>query len=189
MDILAGIVVFGALVLYFLPTVIAGRRNAAQHGGIFAVNLFFGWTIIGWIAALIWACTDSQGSGNRRDCPFCAEKIMPQAIVCPHCRRDIPNDEPPQRMTVEAAAPMAPVQAAAAGAAKFALMMVVLAGIFVIAAFWWTGKPIIGGKPSSSAGSPIYATGAGVSPCSEFGDNLAQCEFELKKRGIAFPRR
>ncbi|MDL2267182.1 hypothetical protein LJC46_04245 [Desulfovibrio sp. OttesenSCG-928-G15] len=27
-------------------------------------------------------------------CPFCAEKIKPQAIVCKHCGRDLPKDTP-----------------------------------------------------------------------------------------------
>jgi hypothetical protein len=63
---LAIILVVGALALYFLPAIISSQRNAAHGGGIFVVNLLFGWTIIGWIAALIWACTDSPESGARR---------------------------------------------------------------------------------------------------------------------------
>lgn len=26
-------------------------------------------------------------------CPFCAEKIKAEAIVCPHCRRDLPSGQ------------------------------------------------------------------------------------------------
>lgn len=43
--------------LFFLPTIIAGARS---HNvvAIFLLNFFFGWTVIGWFWALIWAATD-----------------------------------------------------------------------------------------------------------------------------------
>jgi hypothetical protein len=58
-----GIITFvfvAALVLgfYFLPVIIAGQRDSQHYGAIFWVNLLFGWTILGWLAALIWACTE-----------------------------------------------------------------------------------------------------------------------------------
>ncbi len=44
------------LCLYFLPTVVAsGKRNV---GAIFILNLLLGWTLIGWVAALVWAFTN-----------------------------------------------------------------------------------------------------------------------------------
>jgi hypothetical protein len=49
---------FGAIVLiiiYFFPWVLAKIRRATGSGGVFVVNLFFGWTIVGWIVALAWA--------------------------------------------------------------------------------------------------------------------------------------
>lgn len=49
--------------LYFLPTVIADGKMHKQTNLIFLVNLLFGYTIIGWIGALVWALTDS-------DCQF-----------------------------------------------------------------------------------------------------------------------
>jgi hypothetical protein len=41
-------------VLYFLPTIIASNRG---HGvaGTLLLNLFLGWTGIGWIIMLLWA--------------------------------------------------------------------------------------------------------------------------------------
>ena len=44
--------IFWAL-LYFLPTIIA--RHKCDFMCVFIVNLLFGWTIIGWFVALIWA--------------------------------------------------------------------------------------------------------------------------------------
>jgi hypothetical protein len=40
---------------YFLPTIIAQIRSTKRAATIFAVNLIFGWTVVGWIAAVIWA--------------------------------------------------------------------------------------------------------------------------------------
>src|ERR1700754_99450 len=45
-------------VFYFLPAVIACKRSARYGSSIFLVNLFFGWTVLGWIAALIWAIVE-----------------------------------------------------------------------------------------------------------------------------------
>ena len=44
-----------AFVAYFLPTFIASRREHPNGTGIFLLNLFLGWTFIGWLAALIWS--------------------------------------------------------------------------------------------------------------------------------------
>lgn len=48
-----------SLFLYFLPAFLA--RNKSNFTAILLVNLFLGWTFIGWIVALIWALSsDSQ---------------------------------------------------------------------------------------------------------------------------------
>jgi hypothetical protein len=47
-----------ALAIHFLPTIVAGSRHARNFWLIFLLNFFFGWTLIGWIAALIWAAVD-----------------------------------------------------------------------------------------------------------------------------------
>jgi quinol-cytochrome oxidoreductase complex cytochrome b subunit len=43
--------------LYLLPWIIAKHRKHHNSMPIFLVNFFFGVTVIGWLAALIWACT------------------------------------------------------------------------------------------------------------------------------------
>lgn len=48
------------LIFYFLPSMIASTRRVQHSGGILAVNLFFGWTVLGWIAALIWALVEER---------------------------------------------------------------------------------------------------------------------------------
>ena len=51
------VVVVGALAIYFFPTCIAGFRNHHQQYAILALNLFLGWTFVGWVIAFVWALT------------------------------------------------------------------------------------------------------------------------------------
>jgi hypothetical protein len=50
-----GIVVVLLFVLYFLPTIIATARKVPNVGSVFVVNLFLGWSFIGWVVALAMA--------------------------------------------------------------------------------------------------------------------------------------
>lgn len=49
-----------AMGIYFLPTTIADEKRHKNTTAIFIVNLFFGYTIIGWVIALIWALTEDH---------------------------------------------------------------------------------------------------------------------------------
>ena len=51
--------------LYFLPTAIAMNRKAKRSAGITLLNLFLGWTFIGWVGALIWAVSDNTTGPPR----------------------------------------------------------------------------------------------------------------------------
>ena len=54
-----GPLVFGTLAgLYFLPTIIGFQKRNA--GAIFVLNLLLGWTVIGWVIALVWALTKEE---------------------------------------------------------------------------------------------------------------------------------
>lgn len=44
-----------AAIIYFMPAIDAKIKNHPHRDGIFLLNLFFGWTVIGWMIALIWA--------------------------------------------------------------------------------------------------------------------------------------
>lgn len=54
MDIIIVLFLIG-LPMYFLPSIIANCYKKSQMLAIFLLNLLLGWTIIGWIVALIWA--------------------------------------------------------------------------------------------------------------------------------------
>ena len=51
------------VLLYFLPTIIG--RDKRDAAGIILVNVFLGWTVIGWLIALIWAITAEPYSPVR----------------------------------------------------------------------------------------------------------------------------
>lgn len=44
-------------VLYFIPSFVAGNRHHRNQGSIFILNLFLGWTLVGWVAALVWSAS------------------------------------------------------------------------------------------------------------------------------------
>ena len=47
-------------VVYFLPAIVAWRRNCRAYYGIAVVNLFLGWTLVGWVVALAWAASGEK---------------------------------------------------------------------------------------------------------------------------------
>jgi len=55
-----------ACLIYFLPTILALARGHLSALAIFLLNLFFGWTLIGWIVALIWSCTGNTAANFYR---------------------------------------------------------------------------------------------------------------------------
>jgi hypothetical protein len=96
-----------AFVIYFLPTFVASNRKHVNGTSIFLVNLFLGWTFLGWVIALVWASSantekpsdklqSGQASPGDRLCPFCAETIKRAAIKCKHCGADVEAQATPQ---------------------------------------------------------------------------------------------
>jgi hypothetical protein len=43
------------IVTYFLPTIVATIRNHPNALPICLLNFFLGWTLLGWLGALIWS--------------------------------------------------------------------------------------------------------------------------------------
>lgn len=68
--------VFVVLVIYFVPTIVGRSRGVPNLGSVFVINLFLGWTLIGWVVALAMAsrsvpdrgtATISSGAAAVRD--------------------------------------------------------------------------------------------------------------------------
>ena len=47
-------------IVYMAPTIVAFRRGHSKRGEILALNLFFGWTVLGWAGLLVWACSNQS---------------------------------------------------------------------------------------------------------------------------------
>jgi T4 superinfection immunity protein len=83
------------ILLYFLPTIIG--RDKRDAAGIILVNLFLGWTVVGWFIALVWACTSEPYSPVRmvpvpaggRFCCQCGTFAYPGAHFCTACGRTV----------------------------------------------------------------------------------------------------
>lgn len=85
-----------AVGLYFLPSIEARLNQQPNAMSILLVNLFLGWTLIGWVIAISWAhkkpsiaTLQNPVNSDARTCPFCAEPIKSAAIKCRHCGSDL----------------------------------------------------------------------------------------------------
>ena len=82
-----------SLFFYFIPALVAADRKNPNTTAIFILNLLLGWSLIGWVVALVWACSGESKKGAvggiKYSCPYCDEEIRPAAIKCKHCGSDI----------------------------------------------------------------------------------------------------
>ena len=47
-----------ALFMYFAPGIVAKKRGKKNADAILLLDFLLGWTVLGWIAAMIWAVTE-----------------------------------------------------------------------------------------------------------------------------------
>jgi T4 superinfection immunity protein len=65
-----------------LPAIIAKCRNHYNKGAIFVLTLLGGWTLIGWVIAMVWAMMKSPARPTTPkgkvypDCPDCKSKAI-----------------------------------------------------------------------------------------------------------------
>jgi len=82
----------GSIGAYLLPTIVALARKKRNLLAIVLVNVLLGWTVIGWVVALVWAVStqmvDAQtpvGSVAAALCASCGKYNPPAAGFCAHC--------------------------------------------------------------------------------------------------------
>ena len=54
------LIILAGIAIYFLPAIVANRRNAKHDISIFWMNFFFGWTVLGWLAILVWTVAETD---------------------------------------------------------------------------------------------------------------------------------
>jgi Superinfection immunity protein len=57
-EVITGVIGFFLVItVYFLPSAVASHREHHQRAAIAVLNTFLGWTLLGWVVALVWAST------------------------------------------------------------------------------------------------------------------------------------
>lgn len=92
MDAAAGIaLILFLLVAYFVPTIVALIRGKSNAGAIFVLNLLLGWSLIGWVVALVWAVSNQAvdrthqiGEVRCRQCGRLGQWALGQCASCGH---------------------------------------------------------------------------------------------------------
>jgi hypothetical protein len=97
--------VIAVLVLYFLPWLVAATRGHNNSMAIFMLNLFLGWTFLGWVAALVWALTNSSAQNppkislrqpplqveTPKTCQYCMALNSRAFRHCSECGNPLPR--------------------------------------------------------------------------------------------------
>ncbi len=100
------------LALYFVPALLAGSRNHPRTTALTLTNLCLGWTLVGWVACLVWALSEpalpgpaaymppfailantaypaGRSAASMQDeaphCRACGRPTLPTAIFCTMC--------------------------------------------------------------------------------------------------------
>ena len=81
----AWVMVIVLFFFYWVPTIVAAARGVPNAGSVFVINLFLGWTFIGWVVALAMAMRSRPYVPGAKKCPDCAETVLADARVCRHC--------------------------------------------------------------------------------------------------------
>src|ERR1700731_5331428 len=92
-----------SLFIYFIPYIVAKQNKKQNAGAIGALNFFLGWTLVGWVVALVWAVTKDAVvpqpapsvlatpsapplvTPAQKKCPDCAEMVLLEAKKCRFC--------------------------------------------------------------------------------------------------------
>ena len=84
------------LPVYVLPSILAWRKT--HRTPILLLNLLLGWTVLGWVGALMWALVDAPANrdqlGHGKFCPNCGKSSPVLARFCSSCARPLVAGSP-----------------------------------------------------------------------------------------------
>ena len=84
-------------VFYFIPTILAFASDHDNKIAIFLLNLLLGWTVLGWIIAIVWVATKRKTSSEN------VVSVTNQVYVSGHPAADAVRFDPmPQAETLHA---------------------------------------------------------------------------------------
>src|SRR5260370_31162898 len=70
MDVVVTLIIVAvSLLIYFVPYIMARENKKQNAGAIGALNFFLGWTLVGWVVALVWAIS--------KDAPVAQVQVAP----------------------------------------------------------------------------------------------------------------
>ncbi len=73
--------IFVLLPIYFVPSYIAFKKQKLQKTAIVVLNVFLGWTFLGWVVALVWACMEDGISAADERQANLPETLTQKTIV------------------------------------------------------------------------------------------------------------
>ena len=59
--------IFIVFIVYFIPVIVAHIRRHKNIVPIAILNLFLGWTFLGWLAALLWSLNSDIEQNEKED--------------------------------------------------------------------------------------------------------------------------
>ena len=92
--------------MYFLPSIVAFARNKRDTAAIVLLNFFLGWTMIGWVVALVWAVKTDVSDGSavsssvsasvaRKPASYASSDfVSDDELLAPACSRQNPPPPP-----------------------------------------------------------------------------------------------
>jgi hypothetical protein len=78
------------LAIYFIPSLVARARGKRNWGAIFALNLLLGYTVLGWIGALVWALT-AEPPARPTDLPGAVPNATGKVALKPGAAPSVPE--------------------------------------------------------------------------------------------------
>ena len=124
-----------AVALYFLPSILAKRRRHPRYESILILNFLLGWTLVGWVVALVWTlrpgsigttAPPTPERGGWRSAPGNPPNVATESTP-PDAPVERFPDEPPRRRLRTNLIPLWPWSSAVVGA------LAVLAGAILFA--------------------------------------------------------